>query len=1301
MSDTYLFDDKVKETQENLSHIAIHVENICFTSIGIVRVEKASSNLMVHIINSTVSQLIYNNNVSIIDSSASVTMVLVQNSLLHNIMKGVCLESVHNVFKIVDSKVLYDEQKLIRKECPQLIVTGEFVSLSAHFIRSKFQQIILIDLKSTEQEPSNISIIDSVFDDKGMSDCSSRMRITNGALLIAKSSFTQIVSKKQLIHVSSSYVVLKKCIFNDIRSFLSPLEISLKSVASINDCQFENNNGLNGAVIHASLNSVLNINNCVFKRNRAKSKGGALMFNQSRIINISGCLFVNNYAENEGGAIYYRGNTLFLNTTVFINNIARGKGAAILGSLSSVLNVVHCVFKRNKVQKYCGVILLWKTFNVNISQSLITENFFGGSYGGAIVVRYGNKVTVNNTEFTNNTGCDGAALDAKFVSILTIVYCVFKRNRAILFGGALRSYNTSFINILGCLFKENHAENYGGAIYSAHEGKLIVTDTEFISNTAKFLAGAIFSKNLIIICSAFRKNKAVFGGGIVVHESLEIKNTTFERNLAQYSNIIGGGFGGAISMYSSKVKISDSLFKDNMAKMAGGSIHSTVKGSLSIKRTIFQINSYSSRYGRSRGVILYSSGKLILEGIFFQDLDELNIKNSLIEHSGKLSDFNINHITVTCSTGKDIMADISSKLDTYGFHPEKALAFFTVSCSSCSSYTYSLSAGRLGPDLTNQSHINCYKCPFGGNCTNGRIKAASNFWGYVPKRNTDQIHFSACPFGYGCSGSSCSHYDSCGTGRKGVLCGQCKKGLTENILSNDCLSSQQCRHPLFWLIALISGIAYVLSILFMEEVANLFITVLIPKSFRESSDKNLFRRIKDSLKNLLHQNPPAQLLLDDICCEQSEAEYVHPELLDTTEYTTEGMNYNKSHTALFPGMFKIVLFFNQTTVLFKVFSAEKSHGFIHVIQEVIATLFNLRTDGIFSQDISWCPFDNLQPVSKALFKASFILYLFAIIFLIFLIFKIIKMIRKENNHKSQKSYSRIHCCILRLLLISYSTITVTCFSLISCVNLDSVGKVLFIDGSIQCYTWWQFIVITIVCIWIASLPIAIYAASWLLHFHMLSAEKFLLSLSLPLPTIIYWLYVRITNRNNNDPQTEMEDENRLSESAEEMQDLLEGPFRHYHRTENNRKYRLSWESIFIGRKLILIFIKTFVTDALIRLYFMLFFMVSFTLHHIYIRPFVSKFLNLIELISLCILSLICGLNILPAFIYMNPMATSLYVQSLADLFHQIETILMLVFPSVIGFIVAILVIVRVFQFLVWMCRLFVRLIRYCCQRKIL
>ena len=74
-----------------------------------------------------------------------------------------------------------------------------------------------------------------------------------------------------------------------------------------------------------------------------------------------------------------------------------------------------------------------------------------------------------------------------------------------------------------------------------------------------------------------------------------------------------------------------------------------------------------------------------------------------------------------------------------------------------------------------------------------------------------------------------------------------------------------------------------------------------------------------------------------------------------------------------------------------------------------------------------------------------------------------------------------------------------------------------------------------------------------------------------------------------DLSTELRDQNELSESAQEMLNLLEGPFRSFHRTESNSICRLSWESTLIARRFVLILIKTFVSDTLIRLYLMLFF----------------------------------------------------------------------------------------------------------------
>ena len=71
---------------------------------------------------------------------------------------------------------------------------------------------------------------------------------------------------------------------------------------------------------------------------------------------------------------------------------------------------------------------------------------------------------------------------------------------------------------------------------------------------------------------------------------------------------------------------------------------------------------------------------------------------------------------------------------------------------------------------------------------------------------------------------------------------------------------------------------------------------------------------------------------------------------------------------------KIIIFFYQTNVLFKVHSGSKTCGLKYIFQDIIYTLFNLRVhiDGVLSHDLSWCPLENLHPVSKVLLKGSFI-----------------------------------------------------------------------------------------------------------------------------------------------------------------------------------------------------------------------------------------------------------------------------------------------------------------------------------------
>ena len=302
----------------------------------------------------------------------------------------------------------------------------------------------------------------------------------------------------------------------------------------------------------------------------------------------------------------------------------------------------------------------------------------------------------------------------------------------------------------------------------------------------------------------------------------------------------------------------------------------------------------------------------------------------------------------------------------------------------------------------------------------------------------------------------------------------------------------------------------------------------------------------------------------------------------------------------------------------------------------------------------------------------------------------------KPNYDREAFYSRLHCGILRVLLISYSTITVSCFTLVFCVELGSLGKVLYIDGTIKCFSLWQYIVIAIICIWIALYPIGIYASSSLLHNNQLTKGKYLPSILLPLPTVLYWMFTKICLRKDNADRVE---DAPLDQNTREMLNVLEGPFRKYHGTSKSNNYKLPWEAVLIARRLILITMRTFIDNVLLRLYLMQLSMIMFAFHHSYVQPYSSKVLNNIETVSLLMLIVICIVNTVPGYIYMNSQFVSSNARYLLITLRKVEKALLLIVPFIVGSCLCALIVIRILQFLYWMFKICTRVIRFCFKRK--
>ena len=720
------------------------------------------------------------------------------------------------------------------------------------------------------------------------------------------------------------------------------------------------------------------------------------------------------------------------------------------------------------------------------------------------------------------------------------------------------------------------------------------------------------------------------------------------------------------------------------------------------------------------GELLYSKSQVVLELVSFLDADNFNLQNSLILYQSTITKKNGNLIEwnhlmiyfktkvhIKCLTGKNVAA--SNNTSQY----KNIFPFMSVSCSFCSHNFYSLHMSHI--DLFSQNHsmkrtnVECYRCPLGGVCERGKIRAADNFWGFIVGK---EVRFVSCPFGYCCFNKECVNHFSCHAGRTGILCGRCEKDLTENLVTADCLQTENCRHPWYMLVVAIIGIVYVSVLMYTNEITKTLKVMLVP-IFMSTYLKYCTEtpiKIPEICKYMLHHisirfvsgfngGCEIQYLTDDVYVqdtgneEESEQMQGWVELVNDEEMQSiVSIGKVDSEDNVFPGLLRIVLFFYQTNVLFKIYTGSKSHGLVQMFQETMSALFNLRIDGAFAQNLSWCPIDNLQPVSKVLLKSFFILCLFFLTFLVFLLCKagrLLKIITTKLNN------ARLLCCILRLALISYAGITAACFSFLSCIQLGHLGKVLFIDGSISCYRWWQMIVICVVCFWIVPFPVTIYTSSQLLHRNILSANQIFLCLLFPLPAICYCLYTcyKTASKDNDDVEN-------LSQDARDILQIIEGPFRRLDNFSVDTSYRLCWESVLIGRRLVLIFMKTFINNTLVRLSLMLLCTNLFLMHHIYAKPFSSNLVNNIETVSLLLLDIICFLNIFPGFCYMYPRYSYDHTKDFIQALQTIESALNLVFPSLVGSVVAILICIRIFQFIIWLCKCCCRLIRFCSKYKL-
>ena len=128
----------------------------------------------------------------------------------------------------------------------------------------------------------------------------------------------------------------------------------------------------------------------------ANGEYGGAISNSGTLI-LKNCTFINNTATNRGADVFNNGGSVDVNKTIFDGNdiTARSK---------TIDNGGAAIFNDN------GTITVTNSKITNSIKILIPRNGSKGDFIDTAICAFGGTTTINNTEFTNNSGCYGARI---------------------------------------------------------------------------------------------------------------------------------------------------------------------------------------------------------------------------------------------------------------------------------------------------------------------------------------------------------------------------------------------------------------------------------------------------------------------------------------------------------------------------------------------------------------------------------------------------------------------------------------------------------------------------------------------------------------------------------------------------------------------------------------------------------------------------------------------------------------------------------------------------------------------------
>lgn len=356
------------------------------------------------------------------------------------------------------------------------------------------------------------------------------------------------------------------------------IQLYKNSTLYISDTQINDNteNGDSGAGIFAVQGASVVAENCKFARNKALR--GSAVYSDWSSISFTSCRFENNSALDKAGVMELMVGTIaFFKNCSFINNNAPNYGGVFLMNLTTSITISNSSFVDNKVAGLGGVFHLINVNSLNISSSIF--QFSNATTGSVISSRY-STYKIYSSSFNNNTAIFGGVA-YNFFSVAFSYSSQYFLNSAENSGGAFYSHNSSRVQLYSSTFSSNSAPQ-GASLMEYTTGF-----TSLVANcTFEFNIGpAIYEyySTINIIESKFNKNN---GGScyLVGSPSVVISDSSFSGGKSSYGSAVYlNGVPNFICF--------NSIFSDNQADVAGGTIYSIYSASKWTNITVVQSRS--------------------------------------------------------------------------------------------------------------------------------------------------------------------------------------------------------------------------------------------------------------------------------------------------------------------------------------------------------------------------------------------------------------------------------------------------------------------------------------------------------------------------------------------------------------------------------------------------------------------------------------------------------------------------------------------------------------------------------------